>query len=495
MLCLFTLLIGIALFCDVSRSSAEEHIFAGVGSRVLLPCLKTPLPHGVNRGTTVHWFKIFSKSAERSVWRSEKSGLEFWSSLTNKRAKAHQPRFHSGDFSLAVEDTRMSDAGPYRCAVSYDRENFQRLIHLHVMQVSPVTAGPFIEGSSLTLRFSASDWPQGARVSWLQNGIVLQSSRKHQIRERSLDIKDLDREDSGNWTCQVSYQGRTARVSYTLEVLGISSPPSSGSVVYGSLGLPATLPCVFSAGLTPSHTGWQWRADSSVVPVSRAAPSGRDASLLIPSVEFRHGGVYTCSGSVHGKRIERSVRLVVASVSVKPSGLVSEGKSVSLTCTLSDYSQVDRFEWTKVTANSNQTDPTDPPKQASLLTSKGAKLGGLNSDRTFLIPRVSEQHAGEWVCSLYSKEILVGQIPFQLHVTGQLQGSALAQSSNKVAAVTLLSFLFVVLLLIALLMYRYQRKRARGNLHFPGLEAIRTEQSKKSREEKKSAEALKEDEP
>ncbi|RXN00379.1 Lymphocyte activation gene 3 protein [Acipenser ruthenus] len=402
-------------------------------------------------------------SAERSVWRSEKSGLEFWSSLTNKRAKAHQPRFHSGDFSLAVEDTRMSDAGPYRCAVSYDRENFQRLIHLHVMQVSPVTAGPFIEGSSLTLRFSASDWPQGARVSWLQNGIVLQSSRKHQIRERSLDIKDLDREDSGNWTCQVSYQGRTARVSYTLEVLGISSPPSSGSVVYGSLGLPATLPCVFSAGLTPSHTGWQWRADSSVVPVSRAAPSGRDASLLIPSVEFRHGGVYTCSGSVHGKRIERSVRLVVASVSVKPSGLVSEGKSVSLTCTLSDYSQVDRFEWTKVTANSNQTDPTDPPKQASLLTSKGAKLGGLNSDRTFLIPRVSSK--------------------------------VLAQSSNKVAAVTLLSFLFVVLLLIALLMYRYQRKRARGNLHFPGLEAIRTEQSKKSREEKKSAEALKEDEP
>ncbi|MGH0124017.1 UNVERIFIED_CONTAM: hypothetical protein FKN15_015706 [Acipenser sinensis] len=142
--------------------------------------------------------------------------------------------------------------------------------------------------------------------------------------------------------------------------------------------------------------------------------------------------------------------------SVKPSGLVSEGKSVSLTCTLSDYSQVDRFEWTKVTAN--QTDPTDSPEQASLLTSKGAKLGGLNFDRTFLIPRVSEQHAGEWVCSLYSKEILVGQIPFQLHVTGQLQGSALAQSSNKVAAVTLLSFLFVVLLLIALLMYRYQRK-------------------------------------
>ncbi|XP_041123852.1 diverse immunoglobulin domain-containing protein 2.1 [Polyodon spathula] len=495
MLRFFILLIGIALFCDVSRSSAEEHVFAGVGSRALLPCFKTPLPHGVNRGTTVHWFKIFSKSVERTVWRSEKSGLEFWSSLTSKRMKAHQPRFHSGDFSLAVEDMRMSDAGRYRCAVNYERKNFQRFLHLHVMQVSPATAGPFIEGSSLTLQCSASDWPQGAKVSWLQNGIVLQSSRKQQIRERSLDIKDLDREDSGNWTCQVSYLGRTARVSYTLEVLGISSPSSSGSMVYGSLGLPATLPCVFSAGLSPSHTGWQRKADSSTVPGSRAAPSGRNASLLIPSVEFSHGGVYTCSGSVNGKRIERSVRLVVAAVSVKPSGLVSEGKSVSMTCTLSDYSQVDRFEWTKVTTDSNQTDPTDAPEQAPLLTSNQAKLGGLNFDRTFLIPRVSEQHAGEWICSLYSKGSLVGQIPFQLHITGQLQGSAPAQSSNKVAAVTLLSFLFVVLLLIALLMYRYQRKRARRNLHFPGLEAIQTEQSKKSRREKKSEEALKEDGP
>lgn len=118
-------------------------------------------------------------------------------------------------------------------------------------------------------------------------------------------------------------------------------------------------------------------------------------------------------------------------VSVKPSGLVSEGKSVSLTCTLSDCSQVDRFEWTKVTANSNQTDPTDPPEQASVLTSKGAKLGGLNSDRTFLIPRVSEQHAGEWVCSLYSKEILVGQIPFQLHVTGEENTAAPMRRTNS----------------------------------------------------------------
>ncbi|MGH0120270.1 UNVERIFIED_CONTAM: hypothetical protein FKN15_060678 [Acipenser sinensis] len=178
-----------------------------------------------------------------------------------------------------------------------------------------------------------------------------------------------------------------------------------------------------------------------------------------------------------------SESIKATTVSVKPSGLVLEGKSVSLTCTLSDCSQVDRFEWMKVTANSNQTDPTDSPEQASLLTSKGAKLGGLNFDRTFLIPRVSEQHAGEWVCSLYSKEILVGQIPFQLHVTGQLQASAQAQSSNKVAAVTLLSFLFVVLLLIALLMYRYQRKVASSS---PLVLSLSTSTSRTSSASKKA---------
>lgn len=75
---------------------------------------------------------------------------------------------------------------------------------------------------------------------------------------------------------------------------------------------------------------------------------------------------------------------------------------MTLTCHLSNFSQVISYEWLRVIYGVNNTQTV-----TSVSTSESMK-----------IPKVSEQDIGEWVCRYYGKEGLLGNVTYQLNMMG-----------------------------------------------------------------------------
>lgn len=62
-------------------------------------------------------FLSCSFSEERTVWRRDKSGLEFRPVGQASHAYCPYPNFGNADYSLHLEGIREEDAGMYRCEV------------------------------------------------------------------------------------------------------------------------------------------------------------------------------------------------------------------------------------------------------------------------------------------------------------------------------------------------------------------------------------------
>lgn len=90
---------------------------------------------------------------------------------------------------------------------------------------------------------------------------------------------------------------------------------------------------------------------------------------------------------------------------------------MTLTCHLSNSSQVNSYEWLRVSYGVNST---------QTLTSV-SKVNSLK------IPKVSEQDNGEWVCRYYGKEGLLGNVTYQLHMMGM--------SKNELVILKILNYI------------------------------------------------------
>lgn len=73
---------------------------------------------------------------------------------------------------------------------------------------------------------------------------------------------------------------------------------------------------------------------------------------------------------------------------------------VSLTCHLSDASEVTEYEWVRVTYDLNGT-------QSESSVQKGRVLG---------INRVTDRNSGEWACRFHGKEGALGSVTYHLHL-------------------------------------------------------------------------------
>lgn len=106
---------------------------------------------------------------------------------------------------------------------------------------------------------------------------------------------------------------------FSLGSSGIVKPQHDGTRVYASVGSAVTLPCVFSAALTPNDTIWEKKEIGSLY---RAAPrrlllaspsqSSADKSATLTEVWPEDKGTYRCSGMVRNQRVTRNMQLVVA---------------------------------------------------------------------------------------------------------------------------------------------------------------------------------------
>ncbi|KAM9353491.1 lymphocyte activation gene 3 protein [Symphorus nematophorus] len=449
-------------------------VFAEEGSQAVLPCkcsLSSPT-------SAITW----RRHNRGTVWRKEKSGLQYWGSNWSPkgihRVQCPHSKFDKGDYSLQINEVMEEDGGLYFCKVENDQTT-ENMVTLRIIKVSISPSVP-IRGSAVSIRCNVTPWPYGATVQWMLNNSPYGYQTTHRDTIPSPLTESATERLTGNWTCVVGYKGKEERATATLSMRGIIKPSNDNTKVYAAVGSAVTLPCVFYPGLIPTNATWKKVEPGSFVPghlpasFSPPSPSSQplvDQSASLEEVAFEDEGRYNCSATVNGQNLFRNMQLVVAKID---SSIPSKKRgSMKLTCQLTDTSEVTDYEWVHVVYDLNGTQ----------------SLGSIQKGKTLSISMVSEENWGEWICRFYGKEGILGNVTTHVHLMGGLSGEESTGISHNTAAVIGLSILLIVLLLVLVQMYKNHQRRKKI-FQYPALETIvhttsnEREQRERNREKK-----------
>lgn len=95
----------------------------------ILPSIPKLYLHSNNSGL----FVMFS--AHSTVWRKQKSGLEYWGyawSSKTQRVRCPHTMFESGDFSLQIDNVKEEDGGVYSCRVERGVQVIEKTVTLRI---------------------------------------------------------------------------------------------------------------------------------------------------------------------------------------------------------------------------------------------------------------------------------------------------------------------------------------------------------------------------
>ncbi|XP_029694565.1 lymphocyte activation gene 3 protein-like [Takifugu rubripes] len=469
---------GLVMTSAITGGECEvTEVFAQEGSEAFLSCKcdpSSPNPASV----------IWTKHDKGTVWRKTQSGLQFWGTswLHKKTPRVQCPhyRFERRDYSLQINSVKLEDAGLFSCRVGTADGVIKHQVMLRIIQVSISPSAP-IWDSTFSISCDVTPPAEGATVQWTLNNISsIEAIKTLQVAPtKSLVSGRASARLEGNWTCVVGYKGEVGRASVTLAMKGIIQPPKDDTKVYAALGSAATLPCVFSPGLIPSSSGWEklesgfpFKAATSPLPASFSQPTPSsqpsvDKSAILTEVRSEDEGTYRCSGTVEGRQLTRNLHLVVAKVV----NLANKAGSVTMSCHLSDTSEVTRYEWVH-----QDFDQSGNLTVVSIHKGKDLTVAKKGDDK------------GEWTCRFYGKQGILGNVTHHMAVMSSLGGQN-SGVSHKAAAAGVLSILLIVLLLVLVQMCRNHRRRKRI-LQYPTLETIvhrisnEREEREKNREKK-----------
>lgn len=427
-------------------------VIAAEGSQAVLPCQYPALL--ISHPPIIVW----SHMEKGTIWRKERNGLEYRGSKWSQRVQCPHNQYDKGKFDLQINSVTEEDGGLYSCKLDDGKHDNQ--VMLRIIKVSINPSDPIL-GTYASLTCSLTPWRHAVSVEWrLNNTPYFPQTRTIWNKENALKNLRVTEKDSGTWTCVVSYDGNKGQASATMSVKGIIQPPKDNAKVYATVGSAVTLPCVFSPSLRPLSSGWK--------KVNAGGPSARDLQLLslplsssparlrwdksihISEVTYEDEGNYTCAGTIGLQRLTRTMQLVVAKVVP-----LKEKNSMTLTCQLADTSEVIKYEWVHVTYDQNGT----------------ALPGPIWEGKDVTISDGSEESWGEWTCSFYGKEGLLGNVTYNIHLMSGLSGRKSSGLSNNTATVVGLGFLLAVLLLILAQMYKNHQRRKRI-FQYPALETI-----------------------
>ncbi|XP_041648748.1 lymphocyte activation gene 3 protein-like [Cheilinus undulatus] len=452
-------ILGMITFFMKGGQCELTEVFAEAGSQAVLPCKCDPsstYPHAV----------IWTKANKGTVWRKQKSGLQYWGSGWTRngtqRAQCFHSQFERGDYSLQINSVRMEDGGMYSCKITQGSQLTENVVMLRIMKVRASPLVP-IWGKDVTITCDVTPYPDGATLRWtLNNSPFVPSTEttppKVVKEEATLRI-------NGKWTCVVEYKGKEAQASATLAVKGIIKPSEDSTKLYAAVGSDVYFPCVLSPGLIPSSSAWErikpgslFRANTLPLPASfsTSSPPSKspyDISASMKEVKVEDEGRYRCSVTIEGQQLTRYMQLLIAKIE---RSVVSKKKgSVALTCKLTDTSEITGYEWVHVAYDLNGTQSVGSPQKGKTLT----------------INEMSEENRGEWVCRFYGKQGMLGNVTYHLQLMSGLTGEKQARMSQNTTVIVGLSILLLILLLILAQMYKNHRRRKRI-FQFPALETI-----------------------
>ncbi|XP_056143061.1 lymphocyte activation gene 3 protein-like [Lampris incognitus] len=445
----------------------EAEVLVEVGSNAVLPCDYAP--------STAFAEKIsWSKASRGKVWEKQKSGLEYWghgwARQGPRRVYCPHSGFGAGQCSLHIEDVKESDGGTYTCRVTDGDQLICNVVTLRVVKVSIYPPIP-VEGNDVSFICNVTPWPKGATASWGLNGTQFMPQIQSKISMISKNAMNGKASQSlaGDWTCVVHYNEKEwfTTQSQHLSVRGIIVIPADDDTrVYAAVGSAVTLPCVFAPGYNPSDLVWEKMNTAPRSPSTASAlPPSFDLSPLtlqrpwdrsarVMEVGPEDGGQYRCSGTIEGRSLTRGLRLVTASVESKAVN-TRRAPSMTLTCHLSDPSEVTDYEWFHVTYDLNGTQSATSIGKGNVVSVNG----------------VTGENSGEWTCRFYGRDGILGNATYHLHVMGGLTGHKKTGMSSDAVTVIGLSVLLLVLLPVLVKSYKNYQRRKRI-FQYPAMETI-----------------------
>ncbi|XP_068223029.1 cell adhesion molecule Dscam1-like isoform X2 [Palaemon carinicauda] len=261
--------------------------------------------------------------------------------------------------SLLIRQVTAADAGRYVCVVSSSVDSERAHTTLEVW--APLTAhiSPQVQtvdvGGVATFNCSPEGFPQDT-ITWLKDGEPLEvSDRVRVVRERSVVIEDVRRDDRGMYQCLVSNLEGTAQGSAQLK-LGDAAPQwldTSGPQVV-SPGATVTLVCVVQ-GSPPPALSWTLRGLPALtsdprISVSQSVDGEKVTGRLnISSVRVEDGGQWSCLAENRAGKVDHTGRLNVRGPpSIRPMRPVSvvAGRTARFNCIVAGF-PIESIYWEK----------------------------------------------------------------------------------------------------------------------------------------------------
>ncbi|XP_050727933.1 nephrin-like [Eriocheir sinensis] len=364
------------------EDSPLTEVQAVEGARVLLPCnLEPPLANDSihlvlfyhdGGGTPIYSMDARSVSLERaSHWAEAELG-----------GRAYM-RLGSGVKGLVLEEVTRRDEGEYRCRVDFVESPTRNLrVKLQVIvpprslaistgysSSSRVTrvAGPYPEGSEVTLSCQVLGGHPRPRVTWWNEGALLDNVSEvntGQVTRNALSLPPLTRADlNKTLTCQASNSNLSIPLSTVITIdmtfppLSVTLGPGSGSVLTVREGVGQTLTCEALGSRPPASLEW-WKDGNVLSLPAKEEVEGdisRSSVTVVPEARD-HGSLVTCrahSPSLPDQGLSNATTL---SVLYKPRLQLSlgshqnldgveEGDQVTFKCQVDANPQVTGIQW------------------------------------------------------------------------------------------------------------------------------------------------------
>uniref|UniRef100_A0A8C0GZ71 Ig-like domain-containing protein n=1 Tax=Chelonoidis abingdonii TaxID=106734 RepID=A0A8C0GZ71_CHEAB len=194
-------------------AEVETTVFGAVGEQVILPCIDKSQSDGVT--WKYNELVVIQHQTRLLRGRIPNSPHPCRSPLTS-RSELNKQEMAKGNFSLILSQLEHSDAGKYVCVVG--SRTFK--VQLQVFEVTGSPSDYLLQGENLTLSIQGSS---SVSVTWSNNRkdkVTATQSRELKNGGRTLQIHNLQVEDSGTWRCHITSLSAKLDIPYKVLVIG-----------------------------------------------------------------------------------------------------------------------------------------------------------------------------------------------------------------------------------------------------------------------------------
>ncbi|XP_041049860.1 uncharacterized protein LOC121281175 isoform X2 [Carcharodon carcharias] len=327
--------------------------------------------------------------------------------------------------NLRIDNPGIQFAGLFTLTQAQPRNEILKHYEIFGIKVETDSQRP-VMGSDITLSCTISRLSDTVSLHWKQRGSSQQNRRKtDQIRLNNtayLMVKCVTVEDEKLYECEVKENGSNV-ITGNADFLVSQYLYGKSYTLYRSSTDHSELNLICYSYYEYNIAAWSWRShhlqnqEKEIASASKHQPiriafgnrlvprtttfNGNSFNMSIVPVLFEDAGVYTCS---LGSRKVVTMTLITVKVTAEPSDAVTEGDTVTLTCSVSDVTETMRLVW------------IDSDGKAVVEKT----LNGWNREEKSLklIILKAERGSGKWFCVLLHDNKPQVSAPYYLEPSG-----------------------------------------------------------------------------